>query len=416
MITCTYCLNPVDFGQTPVVETAGEVICKECLLKLECCYACPKCTMEPEVLSVGPEDRSYCDTCYSDLCWICDGCVGVFLQSIRTRTHTRGGSVVCTTCRRQNYYRCYRCTEWDYADERCEVNGDSWCMECRDNYASCCEVCDNWYTGDRCCEPGKALEVDYVPYSWTPQSRHFLKANKDHVPQEYFGWELELELPDSARRRESISSLVRAHPSWWVVKEDGSLPENGVEIVSMPMTWRWLREHKKDLSAFLGDLAREACETTSVCGLHVHISREGIGRTQLYRMMHMLCTYTTFTTAFSNRPTTQLNQYASPRMDKHHRYEMCRWFHNRGYRYTAINLPDTKPTVEFRLFASTLDPHEFFKSLEFCHALKHFAAMQPMQDCKPRLFQQWVATRQRVYPELHRGLSELRPEAFASVP
>ena len=69
-----------------------------------------------------------------------------------------------------------------------------------------------------------------------------------------------------------------------------------------------------------------------------------------------------------------------------------------GTRYVALNM-ENSTTVEFRIFKGTLKPSSFFRALEFCHSVIHFAKDEA-QNLAVADFVAFVDNKRDDYPNL----------------
>ncbi len=200
------------------------------------------------------------------------------------------------------------------------------------------------------------------PDNWT------LKNNR------FFGVELEVVHNDAATHQaatiihETVNLFDDApvHGLNVFFERDGSLGNAGFEMITQPMS---LPAHRK-LWSFLKDKSKVRglrSHKTSNCGLHVHVSRTGMTKLQIAKLV-----------TFINNPKHEDFIRAIAR-----RYE-------NGYcnikpkkigsaaqsidRYEAVNLTP-RHTIEFRLFKGTLKYESLIAAVEFTNALIEF--------CKP---------------------------------
>lgn len=172
------------------------------------------------------------------------------------------------------------------------------------------------------------------------------------------GVELELEGIDGEKLR-LIHGVLKNH---CIFKRDGSL-SNGVEIVSKPAI---IDEHRKEFEAFF--LSPHNLEANNSCGLHVHMDRKSLSFLRLGKIMEFINREdnANFITKVAGR---EQNSYCRRDISKDLYFPKDN--QNGGDRYSALNL-QPQATVEFRLFNSTTNFHEFMSRLEFVQALWEF--------------------------------------------
>jgi hypothetical protein len=104
---------------------------------------------------------------------------------------------------------------------------------------------------------------------------------------------------------------------------------------------------------------------TSTCGLHVHVTREGLSKMQLSKMI-----------TFVNSPDNQdlieavARRYAASysRIEKK---KLGSAYRSQNSRYEAINL-EPRNTVEFRIFKGSLKYESIVSAIEFVNALVNY--------------------------------------------
>lgn len=171
-----------------------------------------------------------------------------------------------------------------------------------------------------------------------------------------------------ADRIGAIGDALKAFQGEYYLCHDGSLTQ-GVEIVFAPRSAaEWKARYvklRRALTALAG--ARFACPSS--CGLHIHVSREvtavpgsdlppleGLTNAQAERLQQFV--------AVTNAATFRV-------LSRRSEFGFCRFQPATGDRYNAVNL--TPPTtVELRFFGGTLNPADFFVSIETAIGLTAF--------------------------------------------
>lgn len=190
----------------------------------------------------------------------------------------------------------------------------------------------------------------------------------------FFGVELEVEVHNNdsefkARQlHEAINDQQMGNKVFF--ERDGSVP-SGFEIISQPMSlpaqrqlWSWL--NNKELTKHLKS------HNTSTCGLHVHVSRDGLTPLQIAKIV-----------AFVNAPDNEPLIFAIAR-----RYAegYCRIkdkskigkAHQSDDRYEAVNVTNSK-TIEFRVFKGSLKYESIVAAIEFANSMVEFT--RPSGEC-----------------------------------
>ena len=209
-------------------------------------------------------------------------------------------------------------------------------------------------------------------------------------------------------------------------KHDGSI-DCGFEMVSHPMTYGWIRSHRPLVKRALRLLRWKNAVAGWNCGLHVHVSRAALSRRTMDRMVDFVYDNPRFIERLSRRDGDALYEWAAPdlsdfdadceeceecegdcdecqgnsplRTDERN-VRVAKSAIKRGRldsRCVALNTLPTS-TLEFRLFASTLDDGELFQALEFAHAVPTFCGKR--LPLTVRRFADWVLTHRGTYPNL----------------
>ena len=178
----------------------------------------------------------------------------------------------------------------------------SWVLSCRhytDALVTISMDCDGWsddFTNGECFSIAP-LEGEFKPLD---KSMEFFHKNylcesiykgiqgyhsgrcynalaEGHKPSDYrIGVELEVEC-NSRAIKNNIHARLRSN--WLLMERDGSLSDNGIEFITIPMRPADIK-NSKTWSNFIGFMSDKAKSwNTSTCGLHVHIGREILGDT-----------------------------------------------------------------------------------------------------------------------------------------
>lgn len=242
---------------------------------------------------------------------------------------------------------------------------------------------------------------------WTQANSFYISKIVDiHNPpprlERYFGVELEVEVKhgDRVDCATAINDVVNDGKvgKFCFFENDGSL-SHGFEIITQPMGldlhakfWEWV--NNKDLSRGL------LSHNTSTCGLHVHVSRLGLTRLQLSKMV-----------AFVNHPDNRalLEALARRYGSNYATYSSTKRIGNAlreaNGRYEALSL-DPRRTIEFRMFKGSLKYESIMSAVEFANALVNFCNDQSGYGFKldTKSFMQFIET-----PAMANDTKHLRP-------
>lgn len=205
---------------------------------------------------------------------------------------------------------------------------------------------------------------------------------------------IEVELENFRYINDAPDELYRKWKVYWLQKEDGSLRNNGIEMVSrFGLTTADVPEALATLEEYVTTITNQRVEANARTGLHVHID---VSKLSKYEFSNLLFLYSVFEPlVFSlsggrsdnifcvpwetNRQT--LGQVVSnlmtlgPGVDRH-----WRW---RNYsKYCGLNLASvaTFGTVEFRMHKGTYKAQEIQKWVDFIEALYLYAKRTDFVD------------------------------------
>lgn len=333
-------------------------------------------------------------------CHHCDGVIDP--SDIEYETHN--GDPCCEPCFDVSYYICACCLNvirrrWGVMTT---PHGDPYCPDCFDtNYTYCsnCEyavgrdvvrvIDDSFY-----CESCAAEETGVI-HTYSENVLGHLTADDPDGYGMLYGVELEVEVPNGRTKRkelaEHVYDMFKDHA---ILKEDGSL-DCGFEIVTKPSP---MAKHKEFFAKLSADkVCRRYLRSydTATCGMHVHISRNGLTPLQIGKMQVFLHEPNNhdFIRAIAQRDPEEWADIKKPKKitDKDDKS-----------RYTALNLRP-RHTVELRIFKGTLKATSIAKNLEFAEALVRWcsaatAGISEVTNCKK--FCAWVESHSYEWPAL----------------
>ena len=205
-------------------------------------------------------------------------------------------------------------------------------------------------------------------YSYRPQP-HFL-GNGTRL---YMGVELEVDGGELSNWQLDKLWDWSDDERLFYLKEDGSL-EDGFEVVTQPATLSYHRRQFpwRDVLQYLKDCGYRSHATTT-CGLHVHVSKAGLGRSlseidqTIGKLVLLFWRHWTEIVQFSRRRSRSLETWAKPNHERGpavpilQKLDDCKYTYDR---YMAINT-QPRDTIEFRLFRGTLERGGLLAALEF---------------------------------------------------
>lgn len=308
--------------------------------------------------------------------------------------NTMGDHYICEDC--ESFYTiCDDCGELVHEDDTAvaRVDGDNIyiCTGCRDLYWYC-EHCgmyvttSDWNQDRDCCthcaETIDFDELDYRyeeeinNYSYKPKPK-FIKGDNE-VTKRFYGMEIEIgESIDARAGAQIVYPLLNKSGRRAYLKRDSSIRTGGYECVTHPMSSRALHEWiDKDFTEAKKE--RYHSWNTDGCGVHIHVSRNSIGKLTLFKLNVLLNMLRgknnlNFVKFFTNRTPNALNHWA--KVSNQLPFTFLESIKNgNGYtydRYVAINQQNEK-TIEFRIFDGSIDQSVLHSYLEFVECVLDF--------------------------------------------
>ena len=403
------CLNCAHCGElTPECdanETEDGLVCERCNEDYCTCYKCDE--VHHPFHSYSVDGNWYCSDCYDDIpC--CDRCETREPDLETHMVYASGDEQWCQSCIDDHAFYCERCNEYhsdrhysytrvrghgNLCEDCCERLDTFTCEECGD----VCEDEDRYYNEDdddsedyvcaRCVSNGRRF---IHSYSYKPAPLFKTASNQPMKSDTlYFGLELEVERDESSLDVGKMAERIVKEDVYYM-KNDGSL-NNGFEIVTHPMTFEYIQEHKGDIFKPLLDKLIEAgyrSYDSKTCGIHIHLSKKCFSTWQLYRFIKFFLDNRDFVTAISQRKIEQLERWATIEEESNDSiiYKAKKKSGN-SRRYSAVNLQNDK-TIEIRIFRGTLNYLSFLKNIEFCYAL--FSFSRDIKETTVEAFKEYI--------------------------
>ena len=299
----------------------------------------------------------------------------------------RAAAIVCTADagHRRRFY-CVDCAE--------ELNIDQ-CPDCGDYHSLNIE-----------CPSDRRLRRNVInDYNYTPRLKFM---HSDSSSEELFlGVELEIarSSPDYGPMDQHTSSHLgglATTPEWCYTKYDGSVSA-GYEIVSMPMSVSWANQHIHELTDTFPELRKLGYISgeSTMCGMHIHMSRAAFTHLHLYKFMYTVYYNSSMSLLLSQRDVESFTRWARPVDDRSSIALRAKHKRQCGRnRHDAVNLSDTKPTVELRIFKGTLNEYTFRKNIQTALALYRFSQDTSLHNLSAKHFVEYVLDNHNLYREL----------------
>lgn len=325
------------------------------------------------------------------------------------------GSIVCSDCVEMHTVVCDHCNERIFISASIQDDDISLCQSCYDEYYHTCENCGriihsnstNWrgdYPYCDSCYDDFSDEIE--EYSYKPEPIFYGKGKR------FFGVELEIDCggkdDDNARILKQIANSRGEH---MYVKADGSLSEEGLELVTHPCNldyhknnMEWEAIMKRAIS--MGYRSHQ----TSTCGLHIHVNRDCFGEDRdtqdevISRILFFVETHWAELLRFSRRSEYSINRWAARYgYEKTGREILDKAKKGCQGRYAAVNLCNYS-TIEFRLFRGTLKHNTLIAALELVNAICDLAISLTDEGIANMSWSEFVGT--LTEPELIQYLKE----------
>lgn len=402
---CIHCGEPAT-----TMNEHGDWICDDCASELYVhCEQCGDLTERDDAIT-DYAGNDYCPYCAGNYLYTCEHCGELihtddaitvsywrWIGCIRSEQH----DTYCPDCASEHLTTCVCCDEYVHIDNvTLDRNDEPYCEDCANEHLHCCDNCNeyfHWDDGEYNDDTGEWYCNNCIDNYNGGLSYHTTHARRFYGEPDnarYFG--VEIEHDNGNALRDCVVDLRRELDDFAELKHDGSL-NRGYEIATMPASLEY--HQTSDWMTRVQAIASEhgfKSHDTSTCGLHVHVSRLGLGRTweeRDYTIAKMILLvyrfYHSHLMPFSRRNSDRASQWASDTGvwhdyqpgDSRDQHTDKAKKHIRGSgRYVALNCrPDY--TVEFRIFRGSLIPATILASIELCDAISEYALTHTAPEC-----------------------------------
>ena len=361
------------------------------------------------------DTHTYCQSCYADRYTECAECDEVYFTNAMRTVYMDNGStiLVCMGCT-GDFSRCATCSN---LYESLEESGN--CAECdreaeREQYrvrAYAYRPVPLFFYATKEGNPSwidsrvyaKSLLVynDSGVQMYDDLGRELKKPNDTYR----FGFELEVEGHDDETVTEVVSRLQHRklkgdngeNQCDLYVKEDGSLGDNGFEIVSHPMTFEYWQLVAGEFETEFKHMRAENCRSadTTTCGMHLHMSRNAFSQLGIYKLQKPVYENPSFILKLSGRKRTYLERWASVANSQNVNTEYARKAKGEQLdfeRYVAVNLRNAN-TIELRFFKGTLNFGTFERNLQFGVGAHRYVMQAGIRDISVDNFKSFILSR-----------------------
>jgi hypothetical protein len=296
---------------------------------------------------------------------------------------TNDGLHICVASYERSFFTCPGCDTIYNQDEINERDGEDYCQDC---YVELDDEDDD-----------TVRHTVVQPYDVDVLSElsGFLNAKGENIIKReglYLGVELEVLPRDtSGLAARAVLDCVKGYA---ILKRDGSIPDRGFEIVSVPATHAW---HQTGWDGFFAGPAKQLSGwSQKSCGMHVHVSRAAISPLTLGRILVFVNDKNNrgFIDAVAGRGS---NSYCM-KLDKKLTDGRQR---SSSQRFEAVNI-ETRghATIEFRIFQSNVARPGFLKNIDFVAAICLWSRDASNLDLTVNRFVEYVANNAGTYPNL----------------
>lgn len=383
------------------------------------CYNCG-CIIEDGDEYEDDNGNPVYEECFNDYYRYCDDCGGVVARDDLISIDG-GREYVCEDCAESHYYQCDSCGDYIsrrnlWADRNVTI-----CSVCSWNYCTCDDCGHVMHIDDSHAIDGDDYCDDCAPnhrpiirdYGYKPEPIFY--GDLSEWVKGYYG--LELEIDGGYDKRDAACAIQDVGDEYIYLKHDGSLSDDGIEIVTHPAT---LEYHMDDMPwPDIIQAARDYDYTShdaGTCGLHIHASRSLFGATHTEQDLNIAkCIllidfwWEQYIVPFSRRDYNQLNEWAKKPdakiMASDSEYDaICKArLSGEHDRYKAVNLKNTH-TVEFRFFRGTLRRDTIIASIQFIDTLINYVCGVELADLWDKTWNDVFANTQ--YAELKNYLEK----------
>lgn len=385
--TCYDCEEEINMDEDEYYETYdGNIICESC--RNDNYFYCEDCEQlhHNDECYETRDGRFICDRCYSDNYFTCNDCGDVCYSEDSVYIEDRD-YYVCEDCATDNYYMCADCGHYYSRDSITETDDGYYCSDCyEDNYDEEDEYIIRGYHN-------RDIPVEFL-YTEEDLLDDLLYAKKDmeHIADNLFkmGMEIEVENANDTISNNDMAKMIRKRfPHLKLVFEgDGSL-RNGFEIITQPMTMRYILEHKDDFKELCKMLSDNGFQSHNGgrCGQHIHFSRVFFSDNDdkyVGKLLNFFERYKREIYKFSRRESTNWCAWVSDNARYDTKYYksskiLCDYAKRNTGHGVAINLEHSN-TIEIRVFRGTLKYETLMANFEFVNALIHTIKEKPTRQ------------------------------------
>jgi hypothetical protein len=408
-----YC---IDCGRlhirNPKHQYGADWVCNSCFeARYRFCTHCNKMERSENMVNVRETihgaAHSVCKTCYHKFYIKCQRCNGVYAAGIyQTIELGNGVHVMCPACVLR-IKECAECGMKDFQENLHQVDADRFI----------CHMC-------------MEEQLPIKDYNYKPMPYFQLDKTQEGAASlggEYMGLEWEIENCGEYNNEMGVKRLVEIFGKRYIYCKKDSSISHGFEVVTHPFSYPNFVARRKDWVAAMNTMTELGYRNKSAnpdwkktVGIHVHINKKAFTTTHLYKFMKFFYNPENRGFLIDISQRGKENYYAKFHPDamknlclsSKRRQNICKVQDPNDQhvgevdKNVAVNLKPT-PTVEVRIFASTLDPRDFFKNIEFTRAVFWFSKDIPISEVTvPKFLAYCMGREAKTYKNLYTFLCE----------
>lgn len=225
----------------------------------------------------------------------------------------------------------------------------------------------------------QGIDINNIPidYNLIKAYHTRLTINKKSIENEntnrYFGIELEIDSTRGSKDKMAtqLNYLLNDCDYNKLVKfeRDGSLSDNGIEIIFQPMTMNFINSKREVINKALThiDTHDYTSHDNGRCGLHIHVSRNAFEDDDLDKIMLIFENFKNELITFSRRKESQMTWTKfitdTVRRDKIS-YDYIKYNKDDCTGHHVVINNENRNTVEFRLFRGTTNKITFYACIQ----------------------------------------------------
>lgn len=343
------------------------------------CDCCGKLIKDVEdIFDVNCGQQRICMDCYHNHYAACSECGDLFHED---NYEIIDGRVFCAKCQSEFCSQCEDCNEWHITEDGFTTAYGDWiCHDCFDDNYFFCDRCDEIYHVDQLhnCDGENYCDSCYAD-CYNPLHEYGYKPNvvfhEDNERNKHLHVGIELEIQGNGYDDFVNKMSESFNEDMFYMKQDGSLNDYGVEIVSQPMTYNFIMNHNDWYKVFRY-MENHSMNDTDDCGLHFHLDKQYLNEKDISVIDYIVNNYADYFSEIGGRDFDECSHYCKKvnksenDWGKETRYES---------RYQAVNLTNEN-TIELRFCKSTFDFDTFIQRVKMIFAIADFAKKHCIKD------------------------------------